>query len=238
MIYNCIAFVAIALIPSRPLFELRAYLKTFAVVVNAISATTNVAIAVVFSLYFQKFKNGFPSIMLFNSDSIEVNYVMARYLQMLLAINTGCITTLCSISSLVSILAAPDTLIYVAFFFSIGRLHAITLLTTLNARKMIRQSDNDAATKPGRTSPLVFQPQATGRSFIRDGRGCRSVSLTRSKHQLNMDLDELAHAMGDEGEAYELEDLPAGMYHSTYIDSTSAVEISTVPSQAQLHGAS
>ncbi|KAJ3912052.1 hypothetical protein F5877DRAFT_85240 [Lentinula edodes] len=169
MIYNCIAFVAIALIPSRPLFELRAYLKTFAVVVNAISATTNVAIAVVFSLYFQKFKNGFPSIMLFNSDSIEVNYVMARYLQMLLAINTGCITTLCSISSLVSILAAPDTLIYVAFFFSIGRLHAITLLTTLNAREMIRQSDNDAGTKPGRTSPLVFRPQATGKSSIRDG---------------------------------------------------------------------
>ncbi|KAJ4463266.1 hypothetical protein C8J55DRAFT_567749 [Lentinula edodes] len=53
-----------------------------------------------------------------------------------------------------------------------------------------------------------------------------------------MDLDELAHTMGDEGEAYELEDLPAGMYHSTYIDSTSAVEISTVLSQAQLHGAS
>ncbi|KAJ4476086.1 hypothetical protein C8J55DRAFT_490336 [Lentinula edodes] len=31
-----------------------------------------------------------------------------------------------------------------------------------------------------------------------------------------MDLDGLAHTMGDEGEAYELQDLPAGKYHSTY----------------------
>ncbi|KAJ4476085.1 hypothetical protein C8J55DRAFT_490335 [Lentinula edodes] len=57
---------------------------TFAVVVNAISATTNVAIAVVFSLYFQKFKNGFPSKTseewtLFSTNCIEVNYMMARY---------------------------------------------------------------------------------------------------------------------------------------------------------------
>ncbi|KAJ3887689.1 hypothetical protein GG344DRAFT_68597 [Lentinula edodes] len=120
---------------------------------------------------------------------------------------------LCSISSLIAILAAPDTLIYVVFFFSIGRLHAITLLTTLNAREKIRQSDDDTGTKPGRTSPLVFRPLATGKSSIRDGAKV-VVPVMRTKHQMNMQRDGLSHMIGGEGDAYELQDLPTGKYDS------------------------
>ncbi|KAH7877366.1 uncharacterized protein C8R40DRAFT_1068066 [Lentinula edodes] len=103
-------------------------------------------------------------------------------------------------------------------FFSIGRLHAITLLTTLNAREKIRQSDDDTGTKPGRTSPLVFRPLTTGKSSIRDGakvvKQCQSLSVMRTKHQMNMQRDGLSHMIGGEGDAYELQDLPTGKYDS------------------------
>ncbi|KAJ4471264.1 hypothetical protein C8J55DRAFT_491425 [Lentinula edodes] len=158
-------------------------------------------VAVLVAISWAKFKSGFQ-----RTDTI-LNKLM------LLAINTGCITSLCSISSLIAILAAPDTLIYVVFFFSIGRLHAITLLTTLNAREKIRQSDDDTGTKPGRTSPLVFRPLATGKSSIRDGAKV-VVPVMRTKHQMNMQRDGLSHMIGGEGDAYELQDLPTGKYDS------------------------
>ncbi|KAJ4476240.1 hypothetical protein J3R30DRAFT_3491908 [Lentinula aciculospora] len=65
------------------------------------------------------------------------------------AVNTGALTSLCAIASLISILAAPDTFIYISFFFSMGRLYTNSLLATLNARKMIRESAKGINTTSG-----------------------------------------------------------------------------------------
>ncbi|KAJ8695577.1 hypothetical protein PTI98_008167 [Pleurotus ostreatus] len=53
------------------------------------------------------------------------------------AVNTGVLTSLCAIASLISAIA-PGTFLYIAFFFCLGRLYSNSLLATLNARKMIR----------------------------------------------------------------------------------------------------
>ncbi|KAG6872102.1 hypothetical protein C0995_012988 [Termitomyces sp. Mi166 len=58
----------------------------------------------------------------------------------LFAVNTGFLTSLCAVASLISIVVAGDTFLYIAFYFCIGRLYSNSLLATLNARKMIRGS--------------------------------------------------------------------------------------------------
>jgi len=60
--------------------------------------------------------------------------------------NTGLLTSLCAVASLVSILAAPNTYIYIGFFFCMSRLYSNTLVATLNARKSIRAAVDDTMT--------------------------------------------------------------------------------------------
>ncbi|KAH8830593.1 hypothetical protein DL96DRAFT_1593572 [Flagelloscypha sp. PMI_526] len=56
----------------------------------------------------------------------------------LFVVSTGLLTSICAVCSLTSILLWGDTLIYVAFYFSLGRLYGNSLLATLNARIDIR----------------------------------------------------------------------------------------------------
>ncbi|EIW80838.1 hypothetical protein CONPUDRAFT_73858 [Coniophora puteana RWD-64-598 SS2] len=55
-------------------------------------------------------------------------------------INTGLLTSFCAIASLLSIAAAPDTFIYIAFYFCLGRLYCNSLLATLNVRRFRREN--------------------------------------------------------------------------------------------------
>ncbi|KIM39499.1 hypothetical protein M413DRAFT_29229 [Hebeloma cylindrosporum] len=64
--------------------------------------------------------------------------LIAATLCVLLHLSRTGFHNLCAIASLISIVVAGDTLIYVAFFFCLGRLYTNSLLATLNARKKIR----------------------------------------------------------------------------------------------------
>ncbi|KAJ3933782.1 MAG: hypothetical protein NXY57DRAFT_1037381 [Lentinula lateritia] len=79
------------------------------------------------------------------------------------AVNTGAITSICAMSTLVSMLAAPKTLIYIAFYFCIGQLYTASLLATLNARNGMRNAADDTQTASGRMSPLMFKSFANER---------------------------------------------------------------------------
>ncbi|KAH6888956.1 hypothetical protein BKA70DRAFT_1442805 [Coprinopsis sp. MPI-PUGE-AT-0042] len=61
----------------------------------------------------------------------------------LLTASTGFLTSICTIGSLVSILAWGQTFIYVAFYFCLGRLYSNSLLASLNVRDTIRNLEND-----------------------------------------------------------------------------------------------
>ncbi|KAF7368464.1 hypothetical protein MVEN_00169600 [Mycena venus] len=64
----------------------------------------------------------------------------------LFTINTGLLTSLCAVASLISLIVSPKTLIYASFYFCIGRLYSNALLASLNARDVIRGSINDIDT--------------------------------------------------------------------------------------------
>ncbi|KAJ7629574.1 hypothetical protein B0H17DRAFT_1340027 [Mycena rosella] len=64
----------------------------------------------------------------------------------LFTINTGLLTSLCAVASLVSLIVSPKTLIYASFYFCIGRLYSNSLLASLNARTVIRGQINDIDT--------------------------------------------------------------------------------------------
>ncbi|KAF5379624.1 hypothetical protein D9757_009222 [Collybiopsis confluens] len=72
--------------------------------------------------------------------------MIAGILTLLLQRSKTGFRSLCAVASLISILAAPNTFIYISFFFSIGRLYTNSLLATLNARKMIRKAADDLQT--------------------------------------------------------------------------------------------
>ncbi|PBK60598.1 hypothetical protein ARMSODRAFT_982132 [Armillaria solidipes] len=123
--FGCvIAFGTLALINVHNFAEL-ATLKYLSISVNALAAAGDVLIAGTLCLLLHRSRTGFQK------------KVLTRK-QILFAVNTGLLTSLCAVASLISILTAPNTFIYITFFFCMGRLYSNSLLATLNARKRIR----------------------------------------------------------------------------------------------------
>ncbi|KAJ6562253.1 hypothetical protein B0H19DRAFT_1375400 [Mycena capillaripes] len=73
--------------------------------------------------------------------SLETETMVNRLI--LFTINTGLLTSLCAIASLISLIISPKTLVYASFYFCIGRLYSNALLASLNARSVIRGRIND-----------------------------------------------------------------------------------------------
>ncbi|KII84160.1 hypothetical protein PLICRDRAFT_46523 [Plicaturopsis crispa FD-325 SS-3] len=93
--------------------------------IQALTAVADVLIAASLVILLTRSRTGFK-----RSDTIITRLV-------LFSINTGLLTWICAMLTLITIIISPDTLIYAAFYFSIGRLYANSLLATLNARKSI-----------------------------------------------------------------------------------------------------
>lgn len=107
-------------------FAQLAHLKSLSIIVNALAAAGDVLIAGTLCTILHRSRTGFH-----RSDTM-INKLI------LFSVNTGFLTSLCAIASLISIVVAGHTFLYIAFFFCIGRLYSNSLLATLNARKMIR----------------------------------------------------------------------------------------------------
>ncbi|KIL00285.1 hypothetical protein PAXRUDRAFT_8311 [Paxillus rubicundulus Ve08.2h10] len=107
-------------------------LETLSKSVNAVTVASDVLIAALLCLMLQKSRTGFR-----RSDTM-INKLI------LFSVNTGLLTSVCAVASLVSISLWPDTFIYIGFYFCLGRLYCNSLLATLNARKGLRgDSHND-----------------------------------------------------------------------------------------------
>ncbi|KAF5316761.1 hypothetical protein D9619_006843 [Psilocybe cf. subviscida] len=114
-----------------------ATLKYLSITVNALAAACDVLIAATLCLLLHFSRTGFH-----RSDTM-INKLI------LFSVNTGFLTSLCAVASLISIVVAGNTFLYIAFFFCIGRLYTNSLLATLNARKMIRVAGNSVHTASG-----------------------------------------------------------------------------------------
>ncbi|KAJ3918032.1 hypothetical protein F5877DRAFT_79382 [Lentinula edodes] len=240
---SVIAFIAVVLIHIQPLFEFQTYLKTTVIVMNALSVVTNVAIAIMFSLYFQRFKNGFKRTTTILNKLVSINGFISALSSSAFTKNTDVLDfTRCehwlSYDFLCYIFPChpPETVIYVPFFFCIGRVHTITLLTTLNAREMIRQSDDNMETNPARKSPLLFRRSgvwnSSAQNTVKEQR--RDGSIRTTNHGNDMQHHRYYHSFEPADNVYELQDLSGINLRSTLIDSTSAVNMPVLPRNVHL----
>ncbi|KAJ3966267.1 hypothetical protein EV361DRAFT_1037028 [Lentinula raphanica] len=106
-------------------------LKSLSMTVNVLGAVADVLIAAGLFYFLHRSRTGFKK-----SDTMISKLIM-------FTVSTGLLTSICAVASLLSILIWGKTLIYVAFYFSLGRLYSNSLLATLNARKSIRGLDDD-----------------------------------------------------------------------------------------------
>jgi len=113
-------------------------IKGASISVNVLGAAGDVLIALILCSMLQQSRTGFRK-----SETV-INRLT------IFTINTGLMTSLCAVASLVSIVAAPNAFIYIAFFVNLGRLYSNTLLATLNARQSIRNTlDNTTISLSG-----------------------------------------------------------------------------------------
>ncbi|KAF8903267.1 hypothetical protein CPB85DRAFT_1438422 [Mucidula mucida] len=142
--FGCVVVFAVYALFHVHTFEELGELKALSITVNALAACGDITITTALVCLLAQSRPRFAN--------------SRRMIKMLIiySINTGLITTLCAIASLVSILAWGHTFIYITFFFCIGRLYSNSLLATLNARKRIRASGegvNTTSDNQGWASP-------------------------------------------------------------------------------------
>ncbi|KAF5391194.1 hypothetical protein D9757_003147 [Collybiopsis confluens] len=137
--------------------DLARLLTGLSIAVNVLAAAGDTYIAALLTVLLNSSRTGFSK-----SNSI-INKLI------IFAVNTGALTSLCAIASMISILSAPNTFIYISFFFCMGRLYANSLLATLNVRTLLRKSGGSAQASAETSSiPLsnyntsVFQAQSQG----------------------------------------------------------------------------
>ncbi|KAF9036520.1 hypothetical protein BDZ89DRAFT_946477, partial [Hymenopellis radicata] len=130
---------------SMPLFESTLFRNLMlSITVNALAAGGDLLIAGTLVYLLMRSKTGFS-----RTERMIIKLVV-------LSVNTGLVTSVCAMASLVSILAWGHTFIYIAFFFCIGRLYSNSLLATLNLRQRIRASGEGTLDLPELTLPLHF----------------------------------------------------------------------------------
>ncbi|GAW05618.1 hypothetical protein LENED_007486 [Lentinula edodes] len=172
-----IAFAVIAFLRVKTFEQLSAELKGLSVTVNALAVVGDLFIAGILTLLLQRSKTGFRK-----SDTM-INKLT------IFAVNTGALTSLCAVASLISIIAAPNTFIYISFFFSMGRLYTNSLLATLNARKMIRDAAEGINTTTGDNISLPCKGRASSSKYSND-RGT-STPIFPFKHLSDFKHDEV-----------------------------------------------
>ncbi|KAF8165087.1 hypothetical protein B0H34DRAFT_222439 [Crassisporium funariophilum] len=154
-------------------------LKGLSMTVNVLAVVADILIAAALFFFLHRSRTGFKK-----SDTMISRLIM-------FTVSTGLLTSVCAVASLVSILVWGQTLIYVAFYFSLGRLYSNSVLATLNARQTIRGLGEDS-------DELSFSLQGISKS------GERQHSSTRSTN-ISIKIDTMHEFMRDRR---VLDDLP------------------------------
>ncbi|KAF5309466.1 hypothetical protein D9619_012419 [Psilocybe cf. subviscida] len=118
------------------------------ITINALSTTVDISIA-------RHLKSFFAADQVPRSDSI-INKLMV------FVVNTGVLTTLCAIASLIALIVSPQTLIYATFYFCIGRFYTNSFIATLNARRSISSKIDEGSSHMMLSMPSSVNHQQTG----------------------------------------------------------------------------
>ncbi|KIK02597.1 hypothetical protein K443DRAFT_513791 [Laccaria amethystina LaAM-08-1] len=162
-------------------FAQLAHLEGLSLATNALAAAGDIVIAASLCTILHRSRTGFH-----RSDTIISKLIV-------FSVNTGLLTSLCALASLVSILAWPNTFIYIAFFFCIGRLYTNSLLATLNARKKIRELSDGIESTSGNNLSL----NSMGRT--KNGK----ISSSRQQQNISIKIDTQKEFATDSGNDME-----------------------------------
>ncbi|KZP30493.1 hypothetical protein FIBSPDRAFT_1038163 [Athelia psychrophila] len=143
-------------------------LKANTAAINGLAAAADILIALIMCTVLQRSRTGFK-----NSDTM-INSLI------LFTMNTGLLTSMCALAALLSLELAPNTFIYIAFFFNVGRLYTNSLLATLNARQAIRAGLNQTQTVS--LSKLKNHNVDSNHQVVSGTTLDIKVSTTRQKH--------------------------------------------------------
>jgi len=97
----------------------------------SIGAASDVLIALLLCFYLRRGNSGFDK-----TNSIISHLV--RY-----TVTTGLATSMLAVACLVAYFVRPNTFIFIALHFSLGRMYTNSLLATLNSRRTLRISTSD-----------------------------------------------------------------------------------------------
>ncbi|KAF7316036.1 ANK-REP-REGION domain-containing protein [Mycena indigotica] len=136
--------------------------------VFALAAAVDLAIAIILVWYLRQGKTSFD----------RSSFVVDRIVQYTVA--TGLATSVLAVADLIVYLATPNTFIFIAMHFSMGRLYTNALLATLNSRQKLRQ-----ALEGGGANSLASRNMAhasTGPSFAFQVNGIQTGTTTTNVH--------------------------------------------------------
>ncbi|KAF9534996.1 hypothetical protein CPB83DRAFT_843306 [Crepidotus variabilis] len=134
-------------------------LKGLSMAVNLLGAAADVLIAAALFYFLHTSRTGFKK-----SDTM-ISKLIA------FTVSTGLLTSVCAVASLISILVSGHTLIYVAFYFCLGRLYSNSVLATLNARQIIRRIGEAS-------DELSFSLQSVSKTAQRNVGSTRSANIS------------------------------------------------------------
>ncbi|KDR73254.1 hypothetical protein GALMADRAFT_251847 [Galerina marginata CBS 339.88] len=126
------------------------------ITINALSTAADVTIAASLCLMLHRSRTGFK-----RSDNI-INKLI------IFIVNTGVLTTCCAVSSLICLIASPNSLIYATFYFCIGRFYTNSFLATLNARKSFSSQIDESSNMMMSVPPSIVSPHATTNSKLQN----------------------------------------------------------------------
>jgi len=122
--------VKFAQLPSLPAAST---IQKWAISLNAIGASCDISIAAALVWYLYQSQS--------QSTAAEPENIVNRIITF--SVNTGVITSICALASLVTLATMPHNLVYTVFFFCVSKLFINSLLATLNARKGVKGGSVD-----------------------------------------------------------------------------------------------
>ncbi|KAJ3918116.1 hypothetical protein F5877DRAFT_79303 [Lentinula edodes] len=246
--FGCVvAFGIIALVRVSTFVELAADLKELSITVNALAAAGDVLIAGILTILLQKSKTGFQRQIRYNAEQIGqfCGVIPITAFDVFTAVDylTTSSNSLCAVASLISvgailtqyliaslttfqILAAPNTFIYISFFFCMGRLYTNSLLATLNARNKIRNAGDNVQTTSGQNFSFSFKSFTKPSSFVsyssKKPPGEISIQIDTTRERRAQDYSS-RHTLSKQEEEYELGNSSTGNLSHGDIESTASI---------------
>ncbi|KAI0334812.1 hypothetical protein GY45DRAFT_1367269 [Cubamyces sp. BRFM 1775] len=162
-------------------------IKGLSISINAFAAAGDVTIAAILCTILHRSRTGF------SKSNTLINRLMV------FAVNTGLLTSVCACLSLITIVALPNTFVYICFFFLVGRLYSNSLMATLNARKSLRENSSNELSVSLRDIQPAASTNLSNLPYSMQRRGAEGIAI-------RIDTTKESKHDGEEHSQYESSD--------------------------------